>query len=505
YDSDATRQRIANILKEKMDGKEPYIWQLDVGEAMHMGLDSVVIAGTGAGKTLPFIMPVVLGGTVIIISPLNALQGDQVRRFEKYGLKAVDVNGQTWTESLAKKLERGEFDVILTSPEMCFEHAGFRALLSSGAFTKHLAAIIVDECHVIKTWGEKFRKSFSALGALRSFVPVGVPILATSATLTPSDVDDITKVLEINMETAFFLHRGNDRPNIAYAVKYIKSQLDFDALKEFFCATYEKPEDIPKIAIYIDRCLSTQIVTQRIRSWVPPELHGSIAYFHSHRNDRAKKITLDAFLRGDHRVLIATEAAGMGTDIPDITRVVQFGLPDSLSTWLQRAGRAGRDPNSIAEATLLAEASMFKKQKKRKKKGTGQEVQEATSSGQLDNGANEKKCSACLRAYIETKGCRQDVQDRHFQNPPRTIQTRKKEWLTSARDVLKKLRLDIKEREYLYSSLSADAILPDSVLGKLASKARLRTIEDIEKEINPPWLYARKHGEEVLSVLLTLD
>lgn len=79
YDSEGTRQRITNILKEKMDGKEPYPWQLDVSEAIHMKLDTVVIAGTGAGKTLPFIIPVLLGGMVVIISPLNALQEDQVR------------------------------------------------------------------------------------------------------------------------------------------------------------------------------------------------------------------------------------------------------------------------------------------------------------------------------------------------------------------------------------------------------------------------------------------
>ncbi len=194
---------------------------------------------------------------------------------------------------------------------MCFEHEGFRTLLSSGAFSKHLAAIIVDECHVIESWGAKFRPAFNALGELRSFVPVGVPILATSATLTPSGVDTVTKVLQINLDTSFFLHLGNDRPNIAYSVKYIKNQQDFEALKEFFTATYEKREDIPKTAIYIDRCLSTQIVAKEIRSWLPSHLHDAVAYFHSHRNDRAKKSTLEAFLQGDHRVVIATEAAGM--------------------------------------------------------------------------------------------------------------------------------------------------------------------------------------------------
>lgn len=186
-----------------------------------------------------------------------------------------------------------------------------RALLSSGAFSKHLAAIIIDECHVIESWGTKFRSSFGALGTLRSFVPVGVPILATSATLTPSGVDYVTKVLEINLDSAFYLHLGNDRPNIAYSVRYIKNQQDIDALKEFFSAACRNREEIPKTAIYIDRCLQTQIVAREIRSWIPPEYHDAIAYFHSHRNDRVKKLTLDAFLRGEHRVLIATEAAGM--------------------------------------------------------------------------------------------------------------------------------------------------------------------------------------------------
>ncbi len=107
YDSEATRQRITNIIKEKMNGREPYKWQLDVGEALHMKLDTVVIAGTGAGKTLPFIIPIILGGMVIIISPLNALQDDQVSKRLKFHLRLFELRYSKGAAIQGSRVEGG--------------------------------------------------------------------------------------------------------------------------------------------------------------------------------------------------------------------------------------------------------------------------------------------------------------------------------------------------------------------------------------------------------------
>ncbi|KAH9967817.1 P-loop containing nucleoside triphosphate hydrolase protein, partial [Russula dissimulans] len=170
YSSEETHSEITSAFKNAFDGLEPYNWQLDICEALLLGLDCIVIAGTGAGKTMPFIMPLLVDPTnkkmVIIISPLNALEHDQAARFNKIGLHATAMNSDVWTP----KLE---------------EHKSFSKFMRSPSFTKNMLAIVVDKAHCVSQWGDGFRKHFGELGWLCSFVSISVPFLATSATLPP--------------------------------------------------------------------------------------------------------------------------------------------------------------------------------------------------------------------------------------------------------------------------------------------------------------------------------
>ncbi|KAH9952449.1 P-loop containing nucleoside triphosphate hydrolase protein, partial [Russula dissimulans] len=173
YSSEETRSEITSAFKDTFNGLEPCNWQLDICEALLLGLDCIVIAGTGTGKTMPFIMPLLVDPTkkkvVIIISPLNALKHDQVQwRFNKIGLHATAVNRDVWTP----KLE---------------EHMSFSKLVQSMQFTKNILAIMIDEVHCVSQWGDAdgFWKHFGELGQLRSFVLTSVSFLATSATLPP--------------------------------------------------------------------------------------------------------------------------------------------------------------------------------------------------------------------------------------------------------------------------------------------------------------------------------
>ncbi|KAJ7233469.1 hypothetical protein C8J57DRAFT_982741, partial [Mycena rebaudengoi] len=119
YDSEATRRDLARLFEEEY-GKPPYEWQIDVSEALILGLDCIVIAGTGAGKTIPFMMPLL--HFVLIISLLKILQGDQEKRLSKMGLPAAAVNGDTFSRDLKTALDDQKHNAVLTSPEMCFEH-----------------------------------------------------------------------------------------------------------------------------------------------------------------------------------------------------------------------------------------------------------------------------------------------------------------------------------------------------------------------------------------------
>jgi len=230
YDSLATRTRIRRVFQDRF-GSSAHEWQVDVTEAILLGLDSFVIAGTGAGKTMPFMMPLLLDpkSKCIIISPLKVLQEDQADRFRKMQITATAVNGDTWNLELQKALENNEFQGILASPEMCIKHPEFRRTLTDSDF-RDVVAVIIDEAHCISQWGGDFRTVYAELAKLRAFFPPHIPILGASATVTPQTFREIRTSLGIDLDTCFFLNLGNDRPNISYHVHQMKSAIDYEAL-----------------------------------------------------------------------------------------------------------------------------------------------------------------------------------------------------------------------------------------------------------------------------------
>ncbi|KZT67037.1 P-loop containing nucleoside triphosphate hydrolase protein [Daedalea quercina L-15889] len=183
YDSKNTRKIITDVASDAFDGKEPYNWQVAVCEAILLGLDCIVIAGTGAGKTMPFVMPLLVDETkrkmVVIISPLNELEEDQAKHFWKMGLTATAINKEKYTKDLHKHR------VLLMGPEMALEHPHFSQLLRCPELTKDVATIVIDEAHCVSQWGDNLRKKFGNLKQLRALVPDSVPFHAVSATLPP--------------------------------------------------------------------------------------------------------------------------------------------------------------------------------------------------------------------------------------------------------------------------------------------------------------------------------
>ncbi|KAF8812628.1 P-loop containing nucleoside triphosphate hydrolase protein [Phlegmacium glaucopus] len=300
YNSAATQANLIQLFQERFGG-DPYDWQLNVTEAILLGLDTVVIAGTGAGKAMPFIMPLLLDKKkkAIVISPLKILQADQAERFQKLKVSAVAVNSDTWDAKLQKELENNTYQGIFASPEMCLKHDGFCNVLTSSNF-QDITAIIVDEAHCIAQWG--------------AFFPPHIPIFATSATLPPATL----------------------------------------------------PQDLIKSIIFTNSVNSTQLIAKDVRSWLPKHLQKYVGYLHANRTPEAKRKVMKYFHKSKLLVLIATEAAGMGADIPDIEQVIQFGVPLSLTIWMQRAGRAGRSQEVNACAILLFEKSIFQHQKKKR-------------------------------------------------------------------------------------------------------------------------------------------
>ncbi|KAJ7092198.1 P-loop containing nucleoside triphosphate hydrolase protein [Mycena epipterygia] len=519
YGSDSVKTRADMVAGFRPRfGREPYPWQLDVGESFILKLDGVVVAGTGAGKTIPFMLPLLINPTkyILVISPLKVLQHDQVKRFRKMKISAAAVNGDTYSADLQEGLNSGKYQAIFTSPEMCLQHPSFRKWLRSEQATANILGLIIDEAHCISQWGGDFRKFYSMLDQLRGLMPIGTPVHAFSATMAPDALAEVCESLSINLGKAFFLNLGNDRPNITPSGVRMKSVTDYDALNAPLPnpTTVNSFEELPKAIVFTNSApcsfytvKKTHQICQHICKLYGSRFDENIAFLDAHRTRRAKRTAMRKFRQGKIRILVATETAGMGADIPDIELVIQSGFPKSLSVWIQRAGRAGRSPDLQAHAILLVEESAFQRWKKRRQKkptltnASDSESSDSSPNSDSESGANGavpvavafsdvddgkewgKKVEDALRKYTSTRSCRRDVADEYFNNPARS-------------------RID----RYSQTSFSPEVILPDPTLTTLASNARIKTIDDIVSIIvNPPWMMAERHGREVLDLMARLD
>ncbi|KAI0756499.1 P-loop containing nucleoside triphosphate hydrolase protein [Daedaleopsis nitida] len=430
YSSVAVRSKMTRIFEERMDGKSPHPWQLDVAEALLLGLDCTVIAGTGCGKTMPFVMPTFVEDKKIyfVISPLNALEADQVLRFANLKVPAAAVNGETYKESLLEEIEQGKYRIVLTSPEMT-EHPKFRELISKPKFAVRIGAFIIDEAHCITQWGKDFREHYDRLEELRALVPCPVPVLATSATFTPLALDLTRSKLGIRAHCSFHLNLGNDRANIVQEMRYMRSATDYAAV-DFIVEGAQTKTDLPRTIIFVNAIPKSHAVAHRLREVVGDALRDQIGILHAKRSDFTRADEWELFRIGQIRILVATEAAAMGMDVPDITLAVQFGVPENLGIWLQRAGRAGRSAAIQARAVMLVEKSVVQRVGgDSRKSNTPNEVADEASDSEFEEVEEElareepkvkykKEIEDSLRRWIETEGCRRAVADAYFDNPP---------------------------------------------------------------------------------------
>ncbi|KAH7917095.1 P-loop containing nucleoside triphosphate hydrolase protein [Leucogyrophana mollusca] len=417
YSTQATRAALEEACRERCNGRTPYSWQLDASEAFHLKMDCIILAGTGFGKTLPFVMPSFISKDTItiVLSPLKALEEDHVNQFCKMGVRAVAVNEDTYDQALHKQLQELHYQVIYASPEMVIENPRFNGLVNSPQYSKRMQGWVIDEGHCISQWGGDFRPAYNKLDQLRSLVPLGVPIYVTSATMTPTVLAEVREKLQISPETSFYLNLGNDRPNITQEARIIPNASDFSAL-DFLVKDVRVAEDIPRTLVFVNKVIDTQLGWRRMQDILPEPLRHCVDFLHSRWTARSKKEVLEQFRKGELRLLFVTEIGGMGLDIPDIQVVVQFGVPSSLTVWLQRAGRAGRFFLLQAIAILLVEASVVTQV------GGSTALDDAGSDTEDDEKGEvtyrKKKVDTALREWIQTKGCRRDVADRHFNNPP---------------------------------------------------------------------------------------
>ena len=334
------------------DKGRPY--QRLIVEAAMRGDHVLGVLPTGTGKSICYQIPALsryykTGALTLVISPLVALMADQVSGLEKQGITACKaLNGLLSLPERTDVLDRvrlGDIGILIVSPEQLRSRA-FRRVLDQ----REIGAWVLDEAHCISKWGHDFRPDYRYVGRFikkKSTEGVIAPVLCLTATAKPDVIDDICSHFrdKVGIELQSF-NGGANRGNLDFKVVQTSIPRKFDdtfqLLKSYL------PDDHPGGAIiYCATVKQTEELAQFLK-----EKKVKADRFHSQLPPETKKTIQEAFIKGELRVIAATNAFGMGIDKPDVRLVIHADIPGSLENYIQEAGRAGRD-RSEAHCVLL--------------------------------------------------------------------------------------------------------------------------------------------------------
>lgn len=311
--------------------------QEDIINSFLAGRDTIGLLPTGGGKSLTFQVPAMLfDGLTIVVTPLISLMKDQVDNLFAHGIKASYLHSGLTRREIKLAVDRcraGYAKLLYVSPEKLGQQQFLDDLR-----TWHVSAIVVDEAHCISQWGYDFRPSYLKISELRRLLP-SVPVLALTASATPEVVKDIADRLIMKAPAVF--SKSFDRSNLSYIIRHDE----------------DKEGQLIRI---LTGTSGTAIVYVRSRrrcrelAELLKQAGISADYYHAGLSPEDKSQKQDAWKTGATRVIVATNAFGMGIDKPDVRVVVHYDMPSSLEEYYQEAGRAGRDGNESYAALLVA-------------------------------------------------------------------------------------------------------------------------------------------------------
>ena len=323
--------------------------QREIIESIGSGHDTLGLMPTGGGKSITFQVPALCqDGTCIVITPLIALMKDQVDHLRRRGIRAAAIYSGLTREEIVITLENcifGDIRILYVSPER----------LASDLFQTKLrhmrvSFITVDEAHCISQWGYDFRPSYLQIAQIRKLVP-NAPVLALTATATPAVVQDIQQKLS-QKDTNFNVFRMSfERKNLAYVVRHA-------------------PDKREQLIHILKSVKGSAIVYTRSRrrtkeyAELLTEAGISATFYHAGLDSAVKDERQRGWQQDKVRVMVATNAFGMGIDKPDVRLVIHIDCPDSIEAYFQEAGRAGRDGRKAYAVLLYNDADQRKLEKR---------------------------------------------------------------------------------------------------------------------------------------------
>jgi len=340
-------QKFLSILKQYWgyDAFRPL--QADIIQSIASGKDTLGLMPTGGGKSLTFQVPAMaMEGVCIVVTPLIALMKDQVENLKKRDIRAAAIYSGMANNEMMLVIDNCVFEAckfLYVSPERLAT-----ALFLEKLSQTRVCMIAVDESHCISQWGYDFRPSYLRIADIRELLPE-VPVLALTATATPEVVDDIQEKLHFRQKNLF--QKSFSRSNLAYVVR----------------TTENKDEYLLKI---LNTVPGTSVVYVRNRKKTKDVadflVQNGIAaeHFHAGLKNETKDERQRRWKNDDTRVIVSTNAFGMGIDKAEVRTVVHLDLPDSLEAYFQEAGRAGRDEKKAFAVLLYNNGDAVKMRKR---------------------------------------------------------------------------------------------------------------------------------------------
>jgi ATP-dependent DNA helicase RecQ len=321
--------------------------QEQIIQSVWEGRDTLGLMPTGGGKSLTFQVPVMgMKGICLVVTPLISLMKDQVDNLRERGIKAAAVYSGMSRDEIITTLENcifGDYKFLYVSPER----------LSSDIFITKLQAmdvclLVVDESHCISQWGYDFRPSYLKISDIRRLLE-GVPLLALTATATHEVVDDIQEKLSFKEKNVF--QKSFARDNLSYVVRNADNKL---AELVHILQTVQGTS-----IVYVRSRKQTKEISLLLR-----KAGFAADFFHAGLSHEEKIHKQNAWKLDECRVIVATNAFGMGIDKPDVRTVIHMDLPNSLEEYFQEAGRAGRDGERSYSVILYTAADSAKLKKR---------------------------------------------------------------------------------------------------------------------------------------------